>query len=262
MTSGDDASEYSDDFVAYIEAVWGAGFLSPGGPEEIARILEGSDVTGLEVLDIGCGIGGCDLELIRRHGAGRVVGIDVESQFIARCEALAAREGIAERVTFQCVEPGPLPFSAESFDVVFSKDSMIHIPDKPALYGEVLRVLRPGGCFLASGWLRGFPGADSETMRAWMATADLTFSMATPEVTRAAMESAGFAAVELRDRNAWFREQSRRDLASLEGPAHDAVVKAMGAEGAARMIQRTRLRIEIVDTGELSPCHLKGVKAG
>ncbi len=262
MASGDGASEYSDEFVAYIEALWGAGFLSPGGREEVARILEGSDVSGLEVLDIGCGIGGCDLELVRRHGAGRVVGIDVEPQFIARCKALAARESIADRADFECVEPGPLPFPAESFDVVFSKDAMIHIPDKPGLYADVLRVLRPGGLFLASDWLRGFPGADSETMRAWMATADLTFSMATPEETQAAMEAAGFATVELRDRNAWFREQSRRDLASLESAAHDAVVQAMGAEGAARMIQRTRLRIEIVDTGELSPCHLKGVKAG
>jgi ubiquinone/menaquinone biosynthesis C-methylase UbiE len=37
----------------------------------------------------------------------------------------------------------PLPFAAASFDVVFSKDSMVQIPDKPSIYAEVLRVLRP-----------------------------------------------------------------------------------------------------------------------
>ena len=254
--------EYDDRFVAYLEAVWGEGFLSPGGPEEIARILEGSDIAGRAVLDLGCGLGGCDLELLRRHGAGRVLGIDVEPQLIARCEALAARAGFGDRLGFRLVEPGPLPFEAAAFDVVFSKDAMIHIPDKPALFDEVLRVLRPGGLFLASDWLRGLPGPPSEVMAAWMKSSALSFVMASPEETRAAMAAAGFAPVEVRDRADWFRAQSRRDLATLEGPAREAMVATQGEEGAKGLIGRTRLRIALADSRELLPCHLKGVKPG
>lgn len=254
--------EYDDDFVAVVEAMWGEGFLSPGGPEEVARILEGASLVGGRVLDVGCGTGGCDLELVQRHGAAEVVGIDVEPQLVERCRTLAKAKGLLDQLTFQLVEPGPFPFSDASFDFVFSKDSMIHIPDKDALYREVLRVLRPGGYFLASDWLRGFEGQNSATMERWMATADLTFAMTTPEKTAEAMKKAGFGEVEVRNCNRWFREQSSRDLAQVEGPARTAIREVWGDEGVERYIHRTRLRIEIVDSGELSPCHLKARKKG
>ena len=51
--------EYDDDFVAVIEAMWGEGFLSPGGPEEVARILEGVSLAAGRVLDVGCGMVRC-----------------------------------------------------------------------------------------------------------------------------------------------------------------------------------------------------------
>ena len=60
-------------------------------------------------------------------------------------------------MTFQLVEPGPLPFADQSFDAVFTKDAIVHIPDKPPFYREVLRVLRPGGLFVGSDWLCGPP---------------------------------------------------------------------------------------------------------
>ena len=56
------------------------------------------------------------------------------------------------------VDGGPLPFAAGSFDVVFSKDSLVQIPGKAALFAEGRRVLRPGERFLASNWLRGGTG--------------------------------------------------------------------------------------------------------
>jgi phosphoethanolamine N-methyltransferase len=252
--------EYDDDFVAVIEAMWGQGYLSPGGPEEVARILEGISVAGCRVLDVGCGMGGCDLELVRRHGAAEVVGIDVEPQLVEKCRQLASANDLADRLNFHLVEPGPFLFPDGSFDVVFSKDSMIHIPDKHALYKDVLRVLRPGGAFVASDWLRGFEGEDSETMQRWMSTADLTFTMCTPERTAEAMRATGFLDIEVRNRNVWFREQSRRDLSQIEGPAREVIREIWGEEGIKRYLHRTRLRIEIVDSGELSPCHVKARK--
>ncbi|MBE9552180.1 MAG: methyltransferase domain-containing protein, partial [Proteobacteria bacterium] len=169
-------NEYTDDFVAKLELLWGEGFLSPGGPEETAKILEGVDLTGLEVMDIGCGIGGVDVLLARDYGAGSVTGLDIEEPLVMRSRERAERLGLSDRLTFRLVEPGPFPFEQASFDAVFSKDSMIHIPDKPALFAEVLRVLRPGGMFLASAWMQTADGPGSPEMATFVAASGLSFA--------------------------------------------------------------------------------------
>ncbi len=209
--------EYTEDFVAGLEWIWGDGFLSPGGPEEVAAILEDLDLAGAEVLDIGCGLGAIDLLLAREHGAARVTGIDVERPLIDQARRRAAAAGLSDRIDFRLVEPGPLPFADGAFDVVFSKDSIIHIPDKAALYAEVLRVLRPGGRFAASDWLLGGEKPYSAPMRAWLDIVGITFDMETPANTAAALEAAGFVEVALRDRNDWYRKAVRDELALASG---------------------------------------------
>lgn len=127
MTNSDSSKhhdEYGDDFVAGSEWIWGDGFLSPGGEEEVARILRGVDLRGRQVLDIGCGIGGIDILLVQKYGAGRVVAIDVEEPLLEKARAAALAAGIAQRIDFRLVTPGPLPFPDTSFEVFFSKDAI------------------------------------------------------------------------------------------------------------------------------------------
>jgi ubiquinone/menaquinone biosynthesis C-methylase UbiE len=170
---------YPPQMIAMLEAVWGEGFLSPGGPDEVARVIAGHDLTGKSVLDIGCGAGGIDLALVQNHGAGHVCGIDVEDPVLTHARALVARAGLTDRIGLVKVAPGPLPFPPGTFDVVFSKDSIVHIPDKPALMAEVFRVLKPGGRFLASDWLIG-TDTISPLMADYIAAEGLDFGMATP----------------------------------------------------------------------------------
>ena len=60
--------EYDESMLALLQIIWGDGFLSPGGSEEIARLLEGSSIAGCSVLDIGCGLGAIDELLVHEHG--------------------------------------------------------------------------------------------------------------------------------------------------------------------------------------------------
>ena len=55
---------YSGQLIGMLELVWGEGWLSPGGPEEVATAIKGIDFRGKTVLDIGCGVGGVDFLLI------------------------------------------------------------------------------------------------------------------------------------------------------------------------------------------------------
>ena len=82
-----------------------------------------------------------------------VIGIDVEEQLIDASRTLIAARGLSDNIRIILVEPGPFPFSDNSFDMVFTKDAMVHIPDKAALYREVWGCLVPGGHFIAADWL-------------------------------------------------------------------------------------------------------------
>jgi phosphoethanolamine N-methyltransferase len=137
IETADAEPEYDDTAIRFLEALWGDGYLSPGGPNEVDRVVEGLSLKGKTVLDIGCGAGGITLHLVERHGAAHATGFDVEKPVIETARRKAAMRGLGERVSFVQAPPGPLPFIDASFDVVFSKDALLHVPDKDALFAEI-----------------------------------------------------------------------------------------------------------------------------
>jgi SAM-dependent methyltransferase len=255
-----DETEYGDAMVAALELVWGEGFLSPGGPAEVAEILEGRGIRGAELLDIGCGIGGVDLLIAERHGAAKVIGIDIEAGNIARARLRAERRGLSNRVAYRLVAPGNLPFAPNSFDVVFSKDAIIHIPDKEALFRDVFALLRPGGRFIASDWLRVDDGPASAEMARYIESEGLTFAMASAARYRQAMEAAGFLEIEMVDRNRWYAQTARAELAAIQGPIRSQLVELAGKAEADRQTRVWQNMIVVLDSGELRPTHMFGRK--
>lgn len=250
--------EYTDDLIDFLETLWGEGYLSPGGEEEVRMVLDGFDLAGRTVLDIGCGSGGITLALAADHGAARVTGIDVEGPVLAKARRRAQDRGLSDRVDFLQVEPGPFPFPDGSFDIVFSKDAMIHIPDKEALFADIFRILAPGGWLLASDWLIAHDDEPTPEMKRYVELEGLSFGMASPDRYRRALEAAGFVDVELRNRNPWYVEVARGELAALEGELYDKAAAAAGRETVDHNIQTWRAMIEVLETGEHCPHHLRG----
>ncbi|MFZ1679383.1 MAG: methyltransferase domain-containing protein [Rhizobiaceae bacterium] len=251
---------YSDQLIDMLERVWGAGWLSPGGPEEVARLLEGLPIGGRCVLDIGCGAGGIDVALVQNHGARYVTGIDVEDTVLAHARWTVDKAGLADRIGCLKAAPGPLPFAPESFDVVFSKDSIVHIPDKHALMREVFRVLKPGGWFVASDWLIGHDGLPSPEMAAYIAAEGLDFGMASPSRYRDAMERAGFVDISIASRNAWYAERATEELALMQGPMYGDAVARLGKDFVDHNIGIWSAMLPVLRTGEHCPTHLRGYK--
>src|SRR5216684_2764364 len=101
-------------------------FAGVANPWQLGRLQPGE-----RVLDLGSGAGTDSLVAAQMVGEqGRVTGIDMTPEMLEK-----AREGEAER----------LPFPDESFDVVISNGVIDLIPDKDAVFGEIFRVLAPGG---------------------------------------------------------------------------------------------------------------------
>lgn len=262
-TDGDSTAsepEYDEVAIRFLGVLWGEGYLSPGGPEEVDRVLTGIDLRGRRVFDFGCGAGGITLHIAKTYAPVEIVGYDIEQPVIERARAATAAAGLSSVARFVSTPPGRLPFDDGEFDVVFSKDAMIHVPDKQALFAELFRVLKPGGIFAASDWLIGHDGEPSPDMKDYIAAESLSFGMASSRHYLRAMAAAGFVDCTAESRNSWYRDVARGELARLKGPLYNAAVAAVGEAYVEKNIRTWTAMQKVLDSGEHCPTHLRANK--
>jgi SAM-dependent methyltransferase len=115
-------------------------FAGVANPWTMGRLAAGE-----RVLDLGSGAGTDSLIAAQMVGdQGSVIGIDMTVEMLAKARTAAAEASMVN-VEFVETEAEQLPFADASFDVVISNGVIDLIPDKDAVFGEIHRVLIPGG---------------------------------------------------------------------------------------------------------------------
>jgi SAM-dependent methyltransferase len=114
-----------------------AGVATEYGPPEQHHV----------VLDIGCGLGGPGRFLVDRFGCS-VVGIDLLPLRVDLAEALSEFTRMDDHVTYRVADATRTDFQDDEFSHAWMLDVGMHIRDKAALFGEIARVLEPGGLFV------------------------------------------------------------------------------------------------------------------
>lgn len=114
--------------------------LGCGNPQAIADLKPGETV-----LDLGCG-GGFDCFLAGRSvgATGRIIGVDMTPEMIGRARENARKAG-TQNVEFRLGEIEHLPVADNSVDVIMSNCVVNLSPNKPDVFQDAFRVLRPGG---------------------------------------------------------------------------------------------------------------------
>ncbi len=110
------------------------------------------------LLDVGCGLGGTSRYLAGSTGCS-VVGVDLTEEYCRVAEMLSARVGLADRTVFRQGSALALPFEDDRFDIVWTEHVQMNIADKAGFYGELRRVLKPGGQLAFHDILAGSGGA-------------------------------------------------------------------------------------------------------
>lgn len=254
--------EYFPNLVTMLEIIWGEGYMAPGGPGNVARLLEGIDTEGCRILDIGCGIGGPALEMARSHGAD-VVGIDLEAPLLERARRDAKKHGLDDRCTFRLVEQGPLPFPDQSFDVVISSGAFTQIADKSGILGESYRVLRPGGYLSCYDWLKPAGNPDDEfsaDMLYWFKMEGLTYALETLEGYARHLADAGFVDIKSQDASDWYRAEARREYELMKGELYPRMVELLGEEDARYFVENWRAMVVVIEKGEMLQGYTRGRK--
>jgi ubiquinone/menaquinone biosynthesis C-methylase UbiE len=167
---------------------------------------------GMELLDLGCGIGGPS-RYLASIGC-RVTGVDLTPEFIDVARTLSERCGLADLITFQVANALDLPFADASFDHVWSHNVTMNIGDKARFTAEAARVLRPGGHFSLAEVEAGPNGAPTFPVP-WASDPSSSF-LVTPEEMRRIVEGAGLRIVAQEDGTAAAIANAREMAARIE----------------------------------------------
>ncbi len=133
-------SLYPNDLLTDLPSEVSGFSLGCGDPITLAGLK-----TGETVLDLGSG-GGLDCFLAAKQvgETGHVIGVDMTPEMLERARASAARMGI-KNVEFREGFLERLPVEENSIDVVISNCVINLSPDKPGVFREIFRALKPGG---------------------------------------------------------------------------------------------------------------------
>lgn len=252
--------EYDSKLLDMLQLVWGDGFLSPGGPGAVDAIVDGLDLTGKLVVDIGGGLGGVDMHLARAHGA-QVIGMEIEAPLVELATAKVAAAGLSDRIEPRLCTPGPLALDDGSIDVVFSKDSLIHVADKDAAFRDYCRVLKPGGWLVMSDWMRGLEPY-SKDMEYWFEMEGLTYHMWPLDAYGRALDAAGFVGIEVTDTSDDLRRLSDAEYEQMKGPLHARMGAILGAEARDHFVENWRAATVVLHRGELRTGRIRARKPG
>jgi len=159
---------------------------------EATRELAGLSGLGADcrLLDAGCGIGGTSRFLAATYGC-EVTGIDLTADYIDTARMLTERVGMADTVRFQQGSVLELPFEDDSFDVAWTEHAQMNIDDKAGFYGELQRVLKPGGKLAFHDIFEG-PEGDLHFPVPWAPDGSISHLIPIEEL-RAVLAAAGFS---------------------------------------------------------------------
>ncbi len=187
-----------------------------------AELANAAAVTqGEAVIDIGSGLGGPARYLAATFDC-RVQGVDLSPAFVDAATFLADRSGLGDKVTYQQADALALPFADGRFDLAWSQHVAMNIADRARWYGEIHRVLRPGGRFAMYDVVAG-SGAALHFPVPWSRGPETSFLMAAVSM-RELLQEQGFRIVSWTDRTevsvAWFEAQKKaRAQAPAAGPS-------------------------------------------
>lgn len=105
------------------------------------------NLQGLDILDVGCGLGGPCRMLAEEYNC-KTTGIDLSHEYIRTAKKLSELVQLKDQTTFIQGDATKLPFKDASYDVVWTQHVQMNIPDKARFYAEIQRVLKTGGHFL------------------------------------------------------------------------------------------------------------------
>ena len=106
---------------------------------------------GMNVLDIGCGVGGPQRSIAEKFGVN-VPGLNINEYQLSKCEEYNKKAALDKRCDVLHGDFMAIPAQDQSFDAAYHIEAIAHAPSKEGVYAEIFRVLKPGAIFAGYDW--------------------------------------------------------------------------------------------------------------
>lgn len=207
-----DHQQYTRNGILRYEKMFGAGYVSTGGPSTTKEFVDLLKLKpGQKVLDVGCGIGGGDFYMAKNFGV-EVLGMDLSENMVDIAIERVAKENLPS-VQFEVSDATKRIFPESSFDVIYSRDTILHIDDKLSLFKRFYSWLKPGGRLLISDYCCG---EKPWTPQFEAYVKQRGYILYTPAEYGKFLEKAGFSEVHAEDRTSQFIEVIEAELQNAE----------------------------------------------
>jgi phosphoethanolamine N-methyltransferase len=209
--SQDEANRYTRRNILRSERMYGHGFQSPGQLPLMKTFTERLAMRhGMNILDVGSGLGGAAFYFADHFGA-KVTGLDVAPPMIEISAERAAAKTSAD-VRFQLGDIRTAALPAAGFDLVWSRDCILYIPEKDQVWTAVHRALAPGGQMFITDFCRR-PDAISPLFADYLAQCH--YHLQDVDTYAGAMAAAGLEVTVREDMTPLFIELMEREQSDL-----------------------------------------------
>mmetsp|Transcript_34922 Transcript_34922/g.56071 ORF Transcript_34922/g.56071 Transcript_34922/m.56071 type:complete len:278 (+) Transcript_34922:47-880(+) len=222
-----DSHQYTQRGILRYEKIFGKGFISTGGLRTTREFVDKylNLRPGQKVLDVGCGIGGSALYMAKVCGAD-VLGVDYSDNMLetARQRLREAETATGQKysVRYEMHDVTKSKFPENSFDVIYSRDCILHIGDKPALFKSFFKWLKPGGTLFITDYCRG-PPPGSKAFQEYLK--DREYQLVQPHEYTQCVRDAGFVNVVGKDVTDKFVQVLQRELKYAEAIRDEYIVE-------------------------------------
>jgi len=241
-----DKQQYSMNGILRYERVFGKDYVSSGGLETTTDFCKLIDMKpGQTVLDIGCGVGGSAFHLNQVYGCD-VRGIDLSNNMIEIAQQKHADYGY-QNVVFEVADATLLDYPENSFDLVYSRDTILHISDKRALFANFYKWLKPGGKVFITDYCAGPRDTWNDEFTAYVASRG--YHLHTPKEYNDILASVGFDMDPNPDATDLWLDVLDAEKSKITGSEKENILKDFTQQDLQALLDGWSVKIERVNAG-------------
>ena len=212
-----DANQYSRKSILRYEKIFGHTYVSTGGETTTSEFCNEIGLeSGLKILDVGAGTGGSAFFMAKEFGV-EVDGVDLSSNMVEIAKEYLAQmpEDVQKKVSFRVEDATTMDYPENHYDLVYSRDTILHIEDKKSLFKNFFRCLKPGGRVVITDYCKGDLtklGKEDFGQDFKDYVADRGYHLLTVDQYGGVLTAAGFSDVQAQDRTKQFIDILHKEL--------------------------------------------------